>query len=117
VTIDPKAVGPDGKLLTHGDVYVTGVGQIITRVHPPDACAVRACAIHNPSGHHMRSWPTNFRSRWEPGSIKPDHMERICPHGIGHPDPDDLAYQKSIGNGDVAVHGCDGCCEDPGDAG
>lgn len=29
-------------------------------------------------------------------------MERICPHGVGHPDPDDT-------NPDT-VHGCDGCC-------
>lgn len=29
-------------------------------------------------------------------------MERICPHGVGHPDPDDI-------NPD-GVHGCDGCC-------
>jgi hypothetical protein len=31
-------------------------------------------------------------------------MERICIHGIGHPDPE-LEYK-----GTDAVHGCDGCC-------
>lgn len=34
-------------------------------------------------------------------------MERICKHGIGHPDPDDLKVQSSWAEG---VHGCDGCC-------
>jgi hypothetical protein len=33
-------------------------------------------------------------------------MERICPHGIGHPDPDDPAFKNPI----EGVHGCDGCC-------
>jgi hypothetical protein len=34
-------------------------------------------------------------------------MERICSHGIGHPDPDDI----SIINGkDDGAHNCDGCC-------
>ena len=32
-------------------------------------------------------------------------MERICEHGVGHPDPDD----KRVREGD-GVHGCDGCC-------
>jgi hypothetical protein len=30
-------------------------------------------------------------------------MERICDHGVGHPDPDEFMA-------DVWVHGCDGCC-------
>ena len=31
--------------------------------------------------------------------------ERVCPHGIGHPDPD----RPHHGGG---VHGCDGCCKE-----
>jgi hypothetical protein len=34
-------------------------------------------------------------------------MERICPHGVGHPDPDEYAIASG---GDAGVHGCDGCC-------
>jgi hypothetical protein len=56
----------------------------------------------------MREWPQNFR---------PDRAltERICPHGIGHPDPDDIAFKQMIAGTDPedvpeAVHGCDGCC-------
>lgn len=37
-------------------------------------------------------------------------MERICPaRGVGHPDPDDLAWRVSQGYGG-GVHGCCGCC-------
>jgi hypothetical protein len=60
-------------------------------------------------------------------------MERICPHGIGHPDPDHMAYVSSLtpehicpddGPADESaacpyphldwqgVHGCDGCCNE-----
>lgn len=64
-------------------------------VHPKTQCAGQHCCIHNPSDHHMKDWPQNWR---EDRGI----MERICPHGIGHPDPDDPTTDK--------VHGCDGCC-------
>jgi hypothetical protein len=88
--------------------YITGTGQRITNVHDASKCQGRPCVIHNPSNHHMRDWPTHWR---EDRRI----MERICPHGIGHPDPDDLAYQKSLlpkgVKGDyLGIHGCDGCC-------
>jgi hypothetical protein len=44
-------------------------------------------------------------------------MERICPHGVGHPDPDHLDHVRRL-RGDKAavtesVHGCDGCCAPP----
>lgn len=52
----------------------------------------------------MREWPLHWRS--DRGIF-----ERICPHGIGHPDPDCmrfyLEYHEDISAG---VHGCDGCC-------
>ena len=38
-------------------------------------------------------------------------MERVCKHGVGHPDPDDAAYNDRTGNGFLNVHGCDGCCQ------
>lgn len=37
-------------------------------------------------------------------------MERLCKHGIGHDDPDDLEYRKSVGMEASGIHGCDGCC-------
>ena len=89
-----KELPPDGVLQTP-DQYVTGTGQVIENIHSHQKCAGGPCVIHNPSDHHMREWPTNWRD-------DRGFMERICPHGIGHPDPDDP-------NADP-VHGCDGCC-------
>ena len=58
----------------------------------------------------MRAFPTHWR---EDTAM----MERICPHGIGHPDPDDLAFRESLGGSivrrDYSIHGCDGCCARP----
>jgi hypothetical protein len=93
------------------NVYVTGTGQVIKFVHNRDDCIGRPCVIHEPSDHHMAGWPTNFRTGG-PLDIKGPHMERVCPHGVGHPDPDDLAFWKSRGQ-DYGVHGCCGCCTSP----
>lgn len=79
---------------------------ILHNVHPESQCAPRPCVLHRPSDHHMRSWPTLFR-----GDL--GLMERTCPHGIGHPDPDDIAYHKGEGRDWVSVHSCDGCCRRP----
>ena len=70
-------------------------------VHAPEKCAGQRCVFHNPSEHTMRKWPILAR---ETGLI-----ERKCPHGIGHPDPDSLDYfTRTFGEG-WGVHGCDGC--------
>ena len=68
--------------------------------HREDKCAGERCTIHNRSDHSMRSFPQHWRG--DRGI-----MERICTHGIGHPDPDDLRIVKG---GDDGTHGCDGCC-------
>ena len=86
--------------------YITGTKQTIW-VHDKTDCKGRHCVIHNPSDHHMKDWPTHWRG---------DRMliERICPCGIGHPDPDDLAYKAKVLGKDAAeteaIHGCCGCC-------
>jgi hypothetical protein len=75
--------------------------------HRRKDCIGRHCAIHNPSEHVMSDFRQHFRT---------DRalMERICSHGIGHPDPDDLAFKRLVLGDDDAdyegVHGCDGCC-------
>ncbi|HSE47093.1 MAG TPA: hypothetical protein VLA89_17375 [Gemmatimonadales bacterium] len=61
-----------------------------------------SCVIHNPSDHLMVRWPRLLRSS--------ALVERTCPHGIGHPDPDSLKFFESIGRRGYDVHGCDGCC-------
>jgi len=82
------------------ELFITGTGQHIG-VHDRCTCIKDHCCIHNPSNHHMASWPLHWRS--DRGV-----MERICPHGVGHPDPDDLAFHS--GDEYYGVHGCDGCC-------
>ena len=95
---------PSGTFYPQNNVFVDGYGQRLGRVHSVDLCADRDfCVIHNQSVHHMSTWKLLWRSDRR-------IFERICPHGIGHPDPDDMAYHHSIGNSFEGVHGCDGCC-------
>lgn len=80
--------------------------EVLKSVHPKDSCAGDYCPIHNRSNHHMRKFPQHWRA--DRGII-----ERICPHGIGHPDPDQSAFFKKVYGKDAWaqwVHGCDGCC-------
>jgi len=74
--------------------------SVVYFTHPKAQCLGEFCTIHNRSNHVMRAFPQHWRA---------DRMiiERICPHGIGHPDPDE--YRVLIGEDD-GVHGCDGCC-------
>lgn len=112
-------------------------GHTVIRVHALSACEGRdiPCCIHSPSGHHMREWEMNWRS--DTGV-----MERLCPHGIGHPDPDHMKYVMSLTpehdcpqtreygmnkfraradwdeceyphNEWQGIHSCDGCCIRP----
>ena len=68
--------------------------------HASVGCQGEVCAIHSRTDHRMRAFPQHWR---EDRRI----MERYCPHGIGHPDPDDLRVMTGADDG---VHGCDGCC-------
>ena len=76
----------------------------VYQVHDPSDCAGDHCAIHNPSQHKMVGWPLLVRA---------DSMfliERLCTHGIGHPDPDSVKWlDRNFGKG-FGIHGCDGCC-------
>jgi hypothetical protein len=55
---------------------------------------------------------SEFRQHWRNDRSV---MERICPHGIGHPDPDHIRHIREWSGAAVArvesVHGCDGCCK------
>ena len=66
--------------------------------HSANKCAGKNCPVHNPSNHHMKDWPQHYRT--DRGIT-----ERICKHGVGHPDPDDRTTDT--------IHGCDGCCAPP----
>lgn len=93
---------PDRVLLDDGGAVVSN--GVLRRVHSPRDCAAReSCWIHRPSKHGLRAWPILWRA--DVGKA-----ERLCPHGVGHPDPDDITYLESIGRRSATVHGCDGCC-------
>jgi hypothetical protein len=106
---------PVGRTLMAQTLRTHGIGQPdcvrvvdgILNTHTAQQCEGRHCCVHNPSDHPMLRWPMNWRG---------DRalMERICPHGIGHPDPDHLDFvQLTYGLHtayDEGVHGCDGCC-------
>ena len=89
--------------------YITGMKQHL-QVHSKISCSGLPCVIHYPSDHLMKDFPTYWRADRH-------LMERICPHGIGHPDPDDIAFKRSLYGEKMAyyeeVHGCDGCCGHP----
>ena len=38
-------------------------------------------------------------------------VEHVCTHGVGHPDP---ASAEELADETLAVHGCDGCCQQSG---
>lgn len=85
---------------SHNQVLLENSNEILYGVHNKDLCRDDICTIHNMTDHSMRSFPQHWRG--DRGI-----MERICPHGVGHPDPDDFHVRFRYGEG---VHGCDGCC-------
>lgn len=84
------------------EILVDHTGSV-WHVHGRATCKGR-CALHRPTEHGMRSLPVIIR---ETGLI-----ERICEHGVGHPDPDSLAWFNKTGQKGYGVHGCcgNGCC-------
>lgn len=80
--------------------------NVVVVTHSKEVCS-GPCPIHSPSDHHMVDWPMKIRM---------DRMdkltERVCRHGVGHPDPDSVSYLEPIFGEDVAVHGCCGCCRE-----
>lgn len=81
---------------------IPGTNVVLRNVHTKAKCAGERCVIHNQSDHHMKTWPLHWRA--DRGIF-----ERICSHGIGHPDPDQFDYLRLLGL-DEGTHGCDGCC-------
>jgi hypothetical protein len=79
-----------------GSSWTDSLGQRLFRVHKSGDCLGEFCTIHKPSNHSMILFP----QKW---NFYLGYMERICPHGVNHPDPDEVRP--------VDVHGCDGCCD------
>lgn len=85
-------------------------GETLYNVHSSVACQPGPCAVHNPSPTHMSGWPQHWRADRR-------MIERVCPHGIDHPDPDQLAFWAKCHGTPAAdllgLHTCDGCCLPP----
>ena len=83
-------------------IQLDPAGRLTVRGHHVADCP-DPCPIHRPTSHHMVTWPPIRRA----GA---DYIERVCPHDLPHPDPDDhhirAAYQQPR-------HACDGCCRPP----
>lgn len=83
-------------------------GEKWSGVHPKSACEGQDCVVHHPSRHNMENWPRHLRET--------TLVERLCRHGVGHPDPDSARFLNEHGpvgsRGTWGVHGCDGCCSD-----
>lgn len=91
------------------DLIATHTDQTVV-THGPDTCVGYHCCVHSPSDHRLRDRPLHWRG--DRGI-----MERICEHGVGHPDPDGLDHIART-RGEHAMrnesfHGCDGCCFEP----
>lgn len=97
--IDRVALPPFGQVWPLNGINVP--------THDPDRCVGTFCVIHNPSDHHMKNWPITLRLD-RIGAL----AERRCEHGVGHPDPDSLAFIDTLigEENSEGVHGCDGCC-------
>lgn len=107
----PEKMAEQGKTVRRMKFVVLSSGQKIM-AHHKDVCAAQAsCCIHKPSDHHMKNWKMYWRDDTKV-------MERICEHGIGHPDPDHLSHQRQFLRIDEqewdSIHGCDSCCRGEG---
>ena len=83
-----------------------------TNLHPATLkCLSDGCMIHNPD----ESWVGN-REDWPYFPRVDGRMERLCPHGVGHADPNAVKFLVSRGWTELAAatHGCDGCCSGNG---
>jgi hypothetical protein len=102
-------------------------------MHRREQCEGEPCTFHNPSNHHMKDWPITVR--YDRYGL----AERLCPHGVGHPDIDSVNWLKGLYDSGVlfrigvldppdperakepnfdaynifTTHGCCGCCIPP----
>lgn len=81
------------------------VNGALVDVHSPRLCEGQpfGCWVHSPLEWALSSAPVRWRE-------DRGFAERICQHGIGHPDLQDSLYNWDVHRRDVSVHGCDGCC-------
>lgn len=91
----------------------TDDADVVWKVHKAAVCDGDNCAIHNPSDHPLKAAKIKIRGAhpFDAFGLKPyGFVERFCEHGIGHSDPDSVAFFAKNGSHGLGVHGCDGCC-------
>ncbi len=89
----------------NGDLRSLDGVYVLTTHTINEGCAY-GCVIHNPDRNaveNVEHWQYNWRT--DRGI-----MERICEHGVGHPDSDSARFLDGIGQSYQNIHGCDGCC-------
>lgn len=99
-TVESVAVAPYGAVVA---------GPLEVTTHSVFDCLGPNCVVHNPSNHPLKDAPITLRA--DKGGV----VERICEHGTGHPDPDDMWFRRTHLGEDLLVltaHGCCGCCRE-----
>lgn len=92
-----KRNGKWGFVTTSGNFELQGIHE------ENSDCQTHGCVVHNPTPNPLWNAPYNWR---EDRAL----MERICRHGIGHPDIDSANYLRRTGQRAQLTHACDGCC-------
>jgi hypothetical protein len=111
VIVDDHVERIDGPLeyrqLPSGETVDEALRPVLVGVHDERGCEGDHCVVHNPSPHPLSTW-----SLWWQQDRK--MFERICQHGVGHPDPDQYAYwAETLPPLELRakfVHDCCGCC-------
>jgi hypothetical protein len=90
------------------EYWTDDIGQSVM-VHSEDRCSGK-CAIHNPSDHYMSSYPRV----WDDNQKM---MTRLCPHGLFHPDPQQIQFFEMLYGPERAKKVTrhtpdDSCCQD-----
>ena len=105
-----RYLDPDTGEARFAELDENGYATRHLRTHEETAdCHEHGCVAHSPTpvsaSNPLGDAPYNWR-----GDRYPPIMERICPHGIGHPDVDQANYNTRNGLEYENIHGCDGCC-------
>lgn len=102
----------DGIWLSSLNLFIDGLGKRMSGMHSPLQCEGRGCPIHAPSDHPLRHLKLSYR--YSDIGLEPIIAERVCEHGVGHPDPDFLQFIEERHGAEarrtLSTHGCDGCC-------
>ena len=88
-----------------------GEGTLVLGAHGRGECD-GPCPLHAPSAH----WASGMPMRWAPPArdpFRPGRMQRLCPHGHWHDDPDDLDFRLRRGTARPSAVPC--ACDCPCD--